>query len=341
MPSRIEDYAVIGDCHTVALVGKDGSIDWLCLPRFDSGACFAALLGTPEHGRWLLAPDELIKRVTRRYRPGTLVLETEFETVAGGAVTLVDFMTPRGDSADVVRIVVGTRGSVRMKTELTIRFDYGWVVPWVRRVGNGHGTADAGGAHVLRATAGPDTLYFTSAVPVHGEDMMTVGTFTVAEGQRVPFDLSWHPTHLPEPKPQDAGRALSDTMEFWEEWSARCTYDGPYRDAVCRSLITLKALTYAPTGGICAAATTSLPEHVGGVRNWDYRFCWLRDATFTLHALVSGGYTDEAAAWRQWLVNAVAGDPAGMQIMYGLAGERRLTELQLPWLPGYEGSRPV
>ena len=335
MPSRIEDYALLGDCHTAALVGRDGSIDWLCFPRFDSPACFAALLGTPDHGRWLLAPDEPVKAVRRRYRPGTLILETEFETEAGGAVTVVDFMPPRNQATDLLRIAVGTRGRVRMRTELVIRFDYGWVVPWVRRTSED-------GEHGIRATAGPDTLYLRSGVPLHGEDMRTVAEFTVAEGQRVPFDLSWHPTHHREPKPpRDAERLLAETDAFWREWSGRCASVGPWDEAVRRSLITLKALTYAPTGGIAAAATTSLPEQVGGVRNWDYRYCWLRDATFTLQALLTGGYLDEAEAWRRWLVNAVAGDPAGLQIMYGVGGERRLTELELPWLPGYENSRPV
>jgi GH15 family glucan-1,4-alpha-glucosidase len=350
MPLRIEDYALIGDCHTGALVGTDGSIDWLCFPRFDSGACFAALLGTPENGRWLLAPAEPVRRVTRRYRPGTLILETTFETAAGGVVEVTDFMPPRDAVTDLVRIVRGVRGRVAMRLELVVRFDYGAVVPWVRHLdGRGHGLAVGGGGEAgigglgggVRATAGPDTLYLRSPVDLRGEDLRTIGEFVAAEGERLPFSLVWHPTHLPEPPARDPARALADTEAFWLAWSGRCAYEGPWRDAVCRSLITLKALTYLPTGGIVAAATTSLPEHVGGVRNWDYRICWLRDASFTLEALLAGGYVDEATAWRQWLVNAVAGDPAGLQIMYGLGGERRLTELELDWLPGYEGSRPV
>ena len=331
MPLRIEDYAMIGDCQTAALVGNDGSIDWLCFPRFDSAACFAALLGTPEHGRWLLAPAGEVRAVRRRYRQGTLVLETEFET-DDGAVSVVDFMPPRTADPELVRIVVGTRGRVRMRTELTIRFDYGWVVPWVRKLPGDRG---------IRATAGPDTLYCRSPVPLRGENLHTVGEFTVSAGERVPFELTWHPTHEPEPAARDPEAALAESESWWREWSGRCAYDGEWREAVLRSLITLKAMTYAPTGGIVAAATTSLPEHVGGVRNWDYRYCWLRDATFTLYALMTGGYIDEACAWRQWLVNAVAGTPAELQIMYGLAGERRLTELELTWLPGYERSAPV
>lgn len=331
MASRIEDYALIGDCQTAALVGKDGSIDWLCFPRFDSSACFAALLGTPDHGRWLIAPAGPIRAVRRRYRQGTLVLETDYETEEG-SVTLIDFMPPRTSDPELIRIVVGRRGQVRMHMELAVRFDYGWVIPWVRQLD---------GARGIRATAGPDTLYFRTNVPLHGENLHTVGDFTVSEGQRVPFSLTRHPTHAAEPLLRDAEEALIESDAWWREWSARCTYRGPWREAVLRSLITLKALTYAPTGGIVAAATTSLPEQLGGVRNWDYRFCWLRDATFTLYALMVGGYIDEARAWREWLINAVAGTPSELQIMYGLAGERRLTELELSWLPGYEGSRPV
>ncbi len=331
MPLRIEDYALIGDCQTAALVGKDGSIDWLCFPRFDSAACFAALLGTPEHGRWIVAPVGTVRAVRRRYRQGTLVLETDYET-DDGAVTLIDFMPPRTSDPELVRIVVGTRGQVRMRTQLTIRFDYGWVVPWVRKLD---------GARGIRATAGPDTLYLRTNVPLHGENLHTVGEFTVSAGERIPFELTWHPTSEPEPPARDPEAALRKSDAWWREWSGRCTYEGEWREAVLRSLITLKALTYAPTGGIAAAATTSLPEHIGGVRNWDYRYCWLRDATFTLYALMVGGYIDEARAWRQWLVNAVAGTPAELQIMYGLSGERRLTELDLTWLPGYEASTPV
>jgi len=330
VPSRIEDYALIGDCQTAALVGRDGSIDWLCFPRFDSGACFAALLGTPEHGRWLLAPAAAVKATRRRYRPGTLVLETEYE-VEGGAVTLIDCMPPRSDVPDLVRVVVGVRGRVPMRMQLVIRLDYGSIVPWVRRLG------DRG----IRAIAGPDTLLLRGDVAVRGEGLTTVADFTVAEGQQVGFDLTWCPSHLPVPAERDPRAAIRETTEWWEAWSARCTYEGPWRDTVVRSLVTLKAMTYAPTGGIVAAPTTSLPEQLGGVRNWDYRFCWLRDATFTLYALMMGGYTDEAQAWREWLLRAVAGNPAQIQIMYGLAGERRLTELELGWLPGYDGAAPV
>jgi GH15 family glucan-1,4-alpha-glucosidase len=330
VPSRIEDYALIGDCQTAALVGRDGSIDWLCFPRFDSGACFAALLGTPEHGRWLLAPATAVTAVRRRYRPGTLVLETEYE-VEGGAVTLTDCMPPRSDVPDLVRVVAGVRGRVPMRMELVIRFDHGSIVPWVRRL-EGPG---------IRAVAGPESLLLRGDVEVRGEGLTTVADFTVAEGQQVGFDLTWCPSYLSMPTPRDPRVAIRETTEWWEAWSARCTYEGPWRDAVVRSLVTLKAMTYAPTGGIVAAPTTSLPEQLGGVRNWDYRYCWLRDATFTLYALMMGGYTDEARAWRDWLLRAVAGTPAQIQPLYGLAGERRLPELELGWLPGYEGAAPV
>jgi GH15 family glucan-1,4-alpha-glucosidase len=329
MALKIEDYALIGDCQTAALVGKDGSLDWLCFPRFDSPACFAALLGTPEHGRWLIAPEGELRQVRRRYRDGTLVLETEMET-DDGVVAIIDFMPPRTQAPDLFRIVEGRRGRVAMRMELVLRFDYGSIVPWVRH-------ADGG----IRAVAGPETVYCRSPVELHGEDLRTVARFTVSEGERVPFEMVWTPTYGPDPAPNDAALALHETEQWWREWSGRCTDTGPWRDAVLRSFITLKALTYAPTGGIVAAATTSLPEHIGGVRNWDYRYCWVRDATFTLYALITGGYTDEACAWRQWLVNSVAGTPGQMHIMYGLAGERRLTELELGWLPGYEGSTPV
>ena len=329
MPSRIEDYALIGDTITAALVGRDGSIDWLCVPRFDSGACFAALLGGPEHGRWLIAPATPAIRTARRYRDDTLVLETDHET-DGGAVTVIDCMPLHAERADIVRVVVGRRGRVRMRMELVIRFDYGAVVPWVRRL---DGT--------LGAIAGPDALELRAGVPVRGEGFTTIAEFEVAEGERVAFTLTWHASHRAMPEAFDAETAVRDTETWWRRWSARCTYTGEWRDAVVRSLITLKALTYAPTGGLVAAATTSLPEALGGVRNWDYRYCWLRDATYTLYALVMAGYTEEAAAWQQWLLRAAAGNPEQLQIMYGLAGERRLTELELPWLPGYEGSRPV
>ena len=328
MPSAIEDYALIGDCQTAALVGRNGSIDWLCLPRFDAPACFAALLGTPEHGRWLIAPHAP-RSASRRYRPGTLILETEFET-DDGAVTLIDFMPPRTREPDLVRIVRGVRGRVRMHTELIMRFDYGSIVPWVRRTATG-----------LEAIAGPDSLYIDSAVPLKGEHLHTVGDFEVAAGQEISFVLMWHPSHLERPPCPDADRTLEATERWWREWSRRCQYDGPWKDLVQRSLITLKALTYAPTGGIVAAPTTSLPELLGGVRNWDYRICWLRDATFILYALMLAGYTDEARAWREWLLRSVAGSPQQVNIMYGLGGERRLIEVELPWLPGYRNSSPV
>jgi GH15 family glucan-1,4-alpha-glucosidase len=299
------------------------------VPRFDSPACFAALLGTPENGRWKIAPNGEIRSVRRRYRDGALILETDFEA-AGGAVRLIDFMPPRTASPDVFRIVEGRSGCVPMRMDLTMRLDYGSIVPWVRQIDRG-----------IRAIAGPDTLYCRSDVKMHGENLHTVADFTVAAGQQVNFVLTWCPTRQPEPAHFSPQTALHETEAWWRKWSSRCTYKGEWRDAVLRSLITLKALTYAPTGGIVAAATTSLPEVSGGVRNWDYRYCWLRDATFTLYALITGGYTQEADAWRQWLIDAVAGTPADINIMYGLAGERRLTEIILGWLPGYENSRPV
>jgi len=327
--TAIEDYALIGDCQTAALVGCNGSIDWLCFPRFDSGACFAALLGNEEHGRWLLTPASKIHRTERRYREGTLIIETDYET-DDGAVTVVDCMPPRSHEPDLVRLVVGSRGQVRVQMQLIIRFDYGSIVPWVRRT-------EAG----LRAVAGPDTVDLATGVPLRGENFRTEAEFTVSEGQRVPFVLSWHPSHEPAPAAIDAEETISQTERWWKEWSSHCTYDGLWKEAVLRSLITLKALTYAPTGGIVAAPTTSLPEQIGGVRNWDYRYCWVRDATFTLYALMQAGYTDEACAWREWLIRAVAGKPSQLNIMYGLAGERRLTEIELSWLPGYENSAPV
>jgi GH15 family glucan-1,4-alpha-glucosidase len=329
MASRIEDYALIGDCLTAALVARDGSIDWLCFPRFDSGSCFTALLGTPEHGRWLLAPQAAPHAVRRRYRDGTLVLETDFET-DDGAVTLIDCMPPRVDRPCLVRMVVGRRGRVAMRMELIIRYDYGSVVPWVRRTERG-----------LRAIGGPNAMVVDTPVDLRGQNMTTVADFTVAAGQQVPFALTWYRSHEPTPGAVDPAETVRQTEAWWHEWSGRCTYQGPWHDAVVRSLITLKALTYAPTGGIVAAAPTSLPEQLGGVRNWDYRYCWVRDATFTLFSLMSGGYRDEARAWRDWLLRAAAGNPSQLNIIYGLAGERRLTELQLNWLPGYEGSRPV
>ena len=330
---KIEDYGFIGDTETSALVGRDGSVDWLCFPRFDSGACFAKLLGTDEHGFWKIAPaaDEEIRATRRRYRGDTLILENEFET-AGGTVRLIDFMPVRGTNPDMVRIVEGVRGTVRIAMTLVIRFDYGSVVPWVRR-----------GADGLEMIAGPDALVLRTPAELRGQNLTTVAEFSVRAGERVPFVLTWFPSHEKPPKRVDAEHALRDTETWWTGWSSRCTTgrDGEWAGAVRRSLITLKGLTYRPTGGIVAAATASLPEQIGGVRNWDYRFCWLRDATFTLLALMLGGYTDEARSWRDWLLRAIAGSAAQLQIMYGAAGERRLTELEIPWLPGYENSKPV
>src|SRR5215203_4408943 len=321
MPLLIEDYAVIGDTETAALVGRDGSIDWLCLPRFDSGAIFASLLGSEDNGRWLIAPAGEIRATRRRYRGDTMVLETEFDTDEG-TVRLIDFMPIRGEAMDVVRIVEGVRGRVPMRMDLRLRFDYGHIVPWVRRV-----EAD------LVAVAGPDAVWLRTPVELRGENSSTVADFSVGEGFHVPFVLVWRQSHLPMPQPVDPIVSLDATEAYWREWASRCTYEGEWRDAVVRSLLTLKTLTYAPTGGIVAAVTTSLPEQLGGVRNWDYRFCWLRDSTFTLLALLNAGYREEAQAWRQWLLRAVAGKPAATNIMYGLAGERRLTELELEWLP--------
>ncbi|MFF6955854.1 glycoside hydrolase family 15 protein [Streptomyces sp. NPDC008317] len=331
MPGRIEDYALIGDLQTAALVGRDGSIDWLCLPRFDSAACFAALLGDEGNGRWLLAPTGARTCSHRSYRGDTLVLDTFWETPTG-TVKVTDFMPQRDRAPDVIRIVEGVSGQVDMRAELTLRFDYGAVVPWMRRA-DGHRVA----------VAGPDSVWLRSDPPVraYGKDMRTYSDFTVAEGDRVAFILTWHPSHEKRPRRFDPYEALDHSLADWDEWSARCRYQGPWRSAVVRSLITLKALTYAPTGGIAAAATTSLPEEIGGVRNWDYRYCWLRDAALTLNALVEGGYLQEAGAWRDWLLRAVAGNPADLQIMYGIGGERRLTEYEVPWLRGYEGSAPV
>ena len=327
---RIEDYALIGDTQTAALVGRDGSIDWLCLPRFDSNACFAALLGDAGNGRWLLAPEGGARRTTRRYRGDSLVLETTFAT-ADGTVRVVDCMPPREDELGLVRVVEGVHGRVRMRSELVIRFDYGRSIPWVRRLDG-----------VLSAVAGPDALVLDTPVHTHGEGFTTVSSFEVAAGERVPFLLEWHPSHRRwSGRRRDALAELAATQAWWDQWVRRCTYRGPWRDAVVRSLVTLKALTFEPTGGIVAAPTTSLPEDLGGVRNWDYRFCWLRDATFTLDALMAAGYEAEAVAWRDWLLRAVAGHPADLQIMYGVAGERLLPEVELAWLGGYEGSRPV
>jgi len=328
MALRIEDYALIGDTQTAALVGLDGSIDWLCFPRFDSGACFAALLGDASNGHWRICPVENPSRVTRRYRGASLVLETDFHT-ASGAIRLVDCMPPRDRTPDVVRVVEGLEGEVPVQMELIIRFDYGSIVPWVRQIDG-----------VLRAIAGPDALSLWSPVPTRGVDLTTRAEFTVRAGEKVPFHLAWHPSHE-SASHLDPLTAVDDTCAWWESWAGRCNYHGEWRNIVLRSLITLKALTFEPTGGIVAAPTSSLPEFIGGVRNWDYRYCWLRDATFTLYALLVGGYTEEAVAWRNWLLRAIAGDPADLQIMYGPAGERRLTEFEVPWLRGYENSAPV
>ncbi|MFV0136768.1 glycoside hydrolase family 15 protein [Streptomyces sp. HMX87] len=328
---RIEDYAIIGDEQTAALVGTDGSVDWLCLPRFDSAACFARLLGDADNGHWRIAPKGAERCTRRAYRRDTLVLDTEWET-DGGAVRVTDFMPQRDRAPDVVRVVEGLRGEVTVHSVLRLRFDYGSIVPWVRRTD---------GMRV--AVAGPDSawLYSTPEVRTWGEDFGTHAEFTVAAGEKVAFVLTWHPSHEPPPPPIDPYEALDHSVTDWRAWAAHCRYDGPYRDAVVRSLITLKALTYKPTGGIVAAATTSLPEELGGVRNWDYRYCWLRDSTLTLSALLAAGYLEEAEAWRDWLLRAVAGSPADLQIMYGVAGERRLPEYELPWLAGFAGSRPV
>jgi GH15 family glucan-1,4-alpha-glucosidase len=325
---RIEDYALIGDTQTAGLVGRDGSIDWLCLPRFDSAACFAALLGSREHGHWRIAPTAEA-RTTRRYRGDTLVLETTF-AAPEGTVRLVDCMPPRQRNPDVVRVVEGVSGRVSMQMDLVVRFDYGRSEPWVR--------ADDGR---FRFVAGPDALVLDSRVHIHCDGSRAGARFEVAAGDRVPFVLEWHASHDAPPDRLDAMESVHDSSAWWEEWVRPCAHDAGVRDAVVRSLVTLKALTYAPTGGIVAAASTSLPERLGGARNWDYRFCWLRDATFTLLALMSAGYQREARAWRDWLLRAVAGAPSEMQIMYGCAGERRLPELVLDWLPGYEGARPV
>jgi GH15 family glucan-1,4-alpha-glucosidase len=329
MAGRIEDYALIGNCETAALVGRDGSVDWLCVPRFDAAACFAALLGTRDHGRWLLAPAGEVRAIRRRYREGSLILETEYET-DDGAVALIDCMPLRTEVPGLIRVVEGRRGRVPMRLELTIRLAYGSLIPWVRRAEDG-----------ILAVGGPDALRLRTPVELRGEDFKTVADFAVSAGQRVPFTLTWFPSHRPEPAPMNALDAVEGTTRWWQDWSGRCSFAGPWREAVVRSLITLKALTYAPTGGLVAAPTTSLPEQLGGVRNWDYRYCWLRDATFALYALMIGGYVEEARAWREWLLRAVAGQPSQARILYGVAGERLLPEWELPWLPGYEKSAPV
>ncbi|HEY7603729.1 MAG TPA: glycoside hydrolase family 15 protein, partial [Gaiellaceae bacterium] len=325
----IEDYALLSNLHTAALVSMDGSVDWLCLPRFDSAACFAALLGAPEHGRWLIAPSQEPKSVSRRYLPETLVLETTFETEAG-AVRLFDFMPPGRDDTVLARIVEGIEGEVEISTELVLRFEYGSAVPWMRRR---DGT--------WLAVVGPNAVRIESAIELKGEDFTSVGSTTVAAGERLAFALTWFASHGEPPAPVEADAALEETEEFWRDWSARCTYDGEWAEPVRSSLRALKGLIYEPTGGIVAAATTSLPEWPGSSRNWDYRYCWLRDATLTLVALIDSGYLDEARAWREWLFRAAAGRPVDLQIMYGVAGERRLAEYDAEWLPGYEGSTPV
>ncbi|MCT9932759.1 glycoside hydrolase family 15 protein [Planotetraspora sp. A-T 1434] len=326
---RIEDYALIGDMQSAALVGRDGSVDWLCLPRFDSPSCFARLLGDESNGFWRLAPSGAEFATRRAYIEDTLILETVWETPTG-AVKVTDFMSPRHTSPDLIRIVEGLTGTVEMTAEIRIRFDYGRIVPWVRR-------ADGD----LHAIGGPDSVWLRTGVRLKGGGYRHTGTFTVSAGERETFVFTWHPSHQPPPEPVDPLAQLGETRLMWEEWVSRCSYNGPWRDAVVRSLITLKALTYSPTGGIVAAPTTSLPENLGGVRNWDYRFCWLRDAAMTLDALTLSGYVEEAGAWRSWLLRAIAGRPEDLQVMYGVAGERRLPELTLDWLPGYENSRPV
>src|SRR3954462_8217081 len=329
MSSRIEDYAIIGDCLTCALVAKDGSIDWLCLPRFDSPACFAALLGDDSNGRWLLAPASGGDCPSRRYRGAALALESTWQTPEG-TVRVIDLMPPRGQAADVVRIIEGVSGRVRMQLDLTLRFDYGHVAPWVRRVDG-----------EFAAMAGPDAVWLRTPVQLEDHDRRTTASFDVGAGDRVPFVLTYAASPLPRPTPLDADRPRPDTEPWWAAWVRRCSYDGEWSADVRRSLLTLKALSYAPTGGIVAAATTSLPEQLGGSRNWDYRYCWLRDATFTLLALINSGYTEEASAWHSWLLRAVAGAPANRQIMYGIMGQRRLLEWEVPWLAGYEGALPV
>ncbi len=332
MPARIEDYAFVGDGRTAALISRDGSVDWLCWPRFDSGACFAALLGSEQHGRWRIAPAlEAPVTHTRRYRGETLILETDHET-PDGAVTVIDFMSPGNGHSELVRIVVGKRGKVPMCMSLTLRFDYGLSVPWVTRLKRGAG---------IKAVVGPDTVVLRTPVELRGENMHTVAAFTISEGDRIPFSLAYSGSHQRVAPAKDPLRLLEDTERYWREWIAQCDVQGRYAAPIRRSLITLKALAYQPTGGIVAAPTTSLPERLGGSRNWDYRYCWLRDATITLLALMRCGFYDEARAWRIWLERALAGSPAQAQIMYGVAGERRLPETELPWLPGYEGASPV
>jgi GH15 family glucan-1,4-alpha-glucosidase len=329
MPLPIERYALIGDCHTAALVGSDGSIDWLCVPRFDSGACFAALLGGPEHGRWRIGPSGKITAVRRKYRGGTLILETEFETAEGRA-RLTDFMPASRTRFDVVRIVEGLSGRVAMSLELIVRFDYGSIVPWVRRCGD-----------VLLMTAGPDTLELTGSIAVEGKDMKTVAEFSIGAGERQWLTLNYRYSHVDTLPPVDPFQELEEADKLWHKWSGRSSLHPRWQEPVERSLITLKALQYRPSGGIIASPTTSLPEKLGGVRNWDYRFCWLRDAAFALNALLLAGYIEEATQWREWLLRAVAGSAKDLQILYGITGVRRLDEYEISWLPGYQGAAPV
>ncbi len=329
MSTPLEDYGLIGDLQTAALVSRTGVVDWLCLPRFDSGACFAALLGGAENGHWLIQPAGQFRATGRRYRHETLILESDMET-ADGAIRLIDFMPVRQDRPSLIRIVEGVRGRVTMRMDATLRFDYGSIVPWVRHIESG-----------IHAVAGPDAVTLCGPVRLTGRDLHTEAEFDVGAGDRVAFCLTWFPSHEPVPATPDAERALRDTERFWADWSGQLEHEGEWHGPIHRSLLTLKALTYAPTGGIVAAPTTSLPEALGGVRNWDYRFCWLRDATLTLLSFLRSGYAEEAAAWRDWFLRAIAGTPEALQIMYGIAGERRLSETQLQWLDGYAGSRPV
>src|SRR3977135_78067 len=328
-PAKIEDYGFLSDTQTGELVRREGCVDWLCIPRFGSAACFASLIGEKKNGHWLFTPAEKIEKLKRRYRGDTLIIETEIETKSG-AVRLIDFMPPRGENPDIVRIVEGLRGEVPMQMELIIRFEYGLIIPWVRRAHGG-----------LEAIAGPDALILRTPIETSGQELTTAAEFTVKEGEGIPFVLTWFASHQEPPRAIHADHALRDTEKFWNEWSGRCHYRGPWREAGMRSLLTLKGLSYAPTGGLVAALTTSLPEEIGGVRNWDYRYCWLRDATFTLATLMQVGFRDEARSWREWLLRAIAGSAAQMQIMYGVHGERRLDEREIPWLSGYENSRPV
>jgi GH15 family glucan-1,4-alpha-glucosidase len=329
--TKIEDYAFLSDTQTGALVSSDGCVDWLCFPRFDSPACFASLLGEKENGHWRFYPDEEVSATRRRYRGDTLILETEIETKSG-AVRLIDFMPPRGEDPDIIRIIEGLSGEVPMRMELIIRFDYGQIVPWVRTRKRYEG---------LEAIAGPDALILRTPIQTYGKDLTTVAEFTVAKGDRLPFVLTWFASHTEPPRKINPEHALRDTEKYWSDWARQFQSKGEWRDAVVRSLITLKGLTYAPTGGLVAALTTSLPEEIGGVRNWDYRFCWLRDAALILLALLQSGYREEARSWREWLLRAIAGSPAQMQAIYGVSGERRLDEFEVPWLSGYENSRPV